>query len=97
MFFRFDQVDKKKIGEMELDSAGLRQLVKVKSKELANVKKLAAVILQKRNEVRVAHRGTDLRGRESVRPCRAFLRPPSAASRAHVSRWRRSCSSRWRR
>ena len=49
-------MDKKKIGEMELDSAGLRQLVKVKSKELANVKKLAAVILQKRNEVRVAHR-----------------------------------------
>ena len=92
-------MDKKKIGEMELDSAGLRQLVKVKSKELANVKKLAAVILQKRNEVRVAHRvtWTDLRGRESVRPCRAFLRPPSAASRAHVSRWRHSCSSRSRR
>ena len=45
------QVDKKKLGEMELDSAGLRQLVKLKTKELANVKKLASVILQKRNEV----------------------------------------------
>lgn len=43
--------DRKRIAEMELDSAGLRQLVKLKSKELANVKKLASIILHKRNEV----------------------------------------------
>jgi len=43
--------DGKRIAEMELDSAGLRQLVKLKSKELANVKKLASIILHKRSEV----------------------------------------------
>mmetsp|Transcript_33961 Transcript_33961/g.56167 ORF Transcript_33961/g.56167 Transcript_33961/m.56167 type:complete len:461 (-) Transcript_33961:310-1692(-) len=45
------QFDRRKMAEMELDSAGLRQLVKIKTKELNNVKKLAALILQKRNEV----------------------------------------------
>jgi len=45
------QSDKKKMAEIELDSAGLRQLVRLKTKELAHVKKLAAIILQKRNEV----------------------------------------------
>ena len=43
--------DGRRIAEMELDSAGLRQLVKLKSKELANVKKLASIILHKRSEV----------------------------------------------
>jgi len=43
--------DRKKMGELELDSAGLRQLVRLKTKELANVKRLAAIILQKRNDV----------------------------------------------
>ena len=43
--------DRKRIAEMELDSAGLRQLVKLKSKELANVKKLASIVLHKRSEV----------------------------------------------
>jgi len=43
--------DRKRIAEVELDAAGLRQLVKLKSKELANVKKLASIILHKRNEV----------------------------------------------
>eukprot|EP00310_Coccolithus_braarudii_P003431 CAMPEP_0183372700 /NCGR_PEP_ID=MMETSP0164_2-20130417/109190_1 /TAXON_ID=221442 /ORGANISM="Coccolithus pelagicus ssp braarudi, Strain PLY182g" /LENGTH=467 /DNA_ID=CAMNT_0025549451 /DNA_START=41 /DNA_END=1444 /DNA_ORIENTATION=- len=43
--------DRKKLAEVELDSAGLRQLVKLKTKELAHVKRLAAVILQKRNDV----------------------------------------------
>jgi len=45
------QADRKKIAEAELDSAGLRQLVRLKTKELAHMKRLAAVILQKRNEV----------------------------------------------
>jgi len=45
------ETDRKKIAEAELDSAGLRQLVRLKTKELASVKKLAALILQKRNEV----------------------------------------------
>ena len=39
---------------MELDSQGLRQLVRLKSKELTHVKRLASIILQKRNEVRRA-------------------------------------------
>jgi len=37
--------------ELELESQGLRQLLKLKSKELANVKRLAQLILEKRNEV----------------------------------------------
>ena len=45
------QAEQKKIAEAELDSAGLRQLVRLKTKELAHMKRLAAVILQKRNEV----------------------------------------------
>ena len=69
--------DRRKIAEMELDSQGLRQLVRMKTKELArdasrtwprtrthtsiahlpllplqaSVKKLAAIVLHKRNEV----------------------------------------------
>ena len=46
------QTDKKRIEEAELDSAGLRQLVRLKTKELSHMKRLASVILQKRNEVR---------------------------------------------
>jgi len=45
------QADRRKIAEAELDSQGLRQLVRLKSKELSHMKRLAAVILQKRNEV----------------------------------------------
>jgi len=45
------QADRKKIAEAELDSAGLRQLVRLKTKELGHIKRLATVILQKRNEV----------------------------------------------
>ena len=45
------QAGNKKINEAELDSAGLRQLVRLKTKELGHIKRLAAVILQKRNEV----------------------------------------------
>ena len=43
--------DRRKIAEMELDGQGLRQLVRMKTKELASVKKLAAIVLHKRNEV----------------------------------------------
>jgi len=43
--------DQRKIAEVELDSQGLRQLVKLKSKELTHMKRLASIILQKRNEV----------------------------------------------
>ena len=43
--------DRKRIAEVELDAAGLRQLVRLKCKELANVKKLASIILHKRNDV----------------------------------------------
>jgi len=43
--------DRRKTAEAEMDVAGLRQLVKMKTKELANVKRLAALVLQKRNEV----------------------------------------------
>jgi len=45
------QTDQRKIAEAQLDSQGLRQLVRLKSKELSHMKRLAAVILQKRNEV----------------------------------------------
>lgn len=45
------QQDRRKIAEAELDSQGLRQLVRLKTKELSHMKRLAAVILQKRNEV----------------------------------------------
>ena len=45
------QADRRKLAEVELDSAGLRQLVRLKAKELSHMKRLAAVILQKRNEV----------------------------------------------
>jgi len=45
------QTDRKKIAEAELDSAGLRQLVRLKTKELSHIKRLASVILHKRNEV----------------------------------------------
>ena len=45
------QADQRKLAEAEPDSQGLRQLVKLKSKELSHMKRLAAVILQKRNEV----------------------------------------------
>jgi len=45
------QTDQRKIAEAELDSQGLRQLVRLKTKELSHMKRLAAVILQKRNEV----------------------------------------------
>lgn len=48
---QLSQADKKKTAEAELDSAALRQLLRLKTKELAHMKKLAAVILQKRNEV----------------------------------------------
>ena len=43
--------DQRKLAEVELDSAGLRQLVRLKSKELTHMKRLASIILQKRNEV----------------------------------------------
>jgi len=43
--------DQRKLAEVELDSQGLRQLVKLKSKELTHMKRLASIILQKRNEV----------------------------------------------
>ena len=43
--------DQRKLAEIELDSQGLRQLVKLKSKELTHMKRLASIILQKRNEV----------------------------------------------
>jgi len=43
--------DQRKLAEVELDSQGLRQLVRLKSKELTHVKRLASIILQKRNEV----------------------------------------------
>ena len=43
--------DQRRISEVELDSAGLRQLVRLKTKEVSHMKRLAAIILQKRNEV----------------------------------------------
>jgi len=43
--------DQRRLAEVELDSQGLRQLVKLKSKELTHMKRLASIILQKRNEV----------------------------------------------
>ena len=43
--------DMRKIAEVELDSQGLRQLVRLKTKEVSHMKRLAAIILQKRNEV----------------------------------------------
>lgn len=45
--------DRKKAAEAELDAAGLRQLVRLKTRELANVKRLAALVLQKRSEVEI--------------------------------------------
>lgn len=45
------EADRRRLAEVELDSQGLRQLVRLKSKELSHMKRLAAVILQKRNEV----------------------------------------------
>lgn len=42
---------RKMTSEAETDAAGLRQLVKLRTKELTNVKRLAALVLQKRNEV----------------------------------------------
>jgi len=41
----------RKTRELELELSGMRQLIKLKSKELANVKRLAQLILEKRNEV----------------------------------------------
>lgn len=41
----------KQLAELQLELQGLRQLVKMKNKELNNVKKLAEIILQKRTEV----------------------------------------------
>jgi len=41
----------KAVKELELESGGMRQLLKLKAKELANVKRLAQLILEKRNEV----------------------------------------------
>ena len=38
--------DARKLAEIELDSQGLRQLVKIKSKELTHMKRLASIILQ---------------------------------------------------
>ena len=43
--------DMRKIAEVELDSQGLRQLVRLKTKEVTHMKRLSAIILQKRNEV----------------------------------------------
>lgn len=42
---------RKTTSEAETDAAGLRQLVKMRTKELTDVKRLAALVLQKRNEV----------------------------------------------
>ena len=45
------QADKRKLAEVELDTQGLRQLVRLKTKEVSHMKRLASIILQKRNEV----------------------------------------------
>jgi hypothetical protein len=45
------QADRRKLAEVELDSQGLRQLVRLKTKEVSHMKRLASIILQKRNEV----------------------------------------------
>ena len=45
------QTGGRRLAEAELDTQGLRQLVRLKSKELSHMKRLAAIILQKRNEV----------------------------------------------
>lgn len=42
---------RKMTSEAEMDAAGLRQLVNLRNKELSNLKRLAALVLQKRNEV----------------------------------------------
>merc|ERR1711865_443847 len=42
---------RKELEEATLDAAGLRQLVKLKNKELRNIKKLAQTILDQRTEV----------------------------------------------
>jgi hypothetical protein len=45
------EMTKKELEEQTLDAAGLRQLVKLKNKELRNIKKLAQTILDQRTDV----------------------------------------------
>jgi len=65
--------------DLELEASGMRGLLKLKAKELANVKRLAQLILEKRNEVETFL----LESIEEVSGCRAQAhlareRPPAA-------------------
>lgn len=48
---QLSSAERRKSTEAALDSHGLRSLLKLKTKELAHIKRLAAVVLQKRTEV----------------------------------------------
>ncbi|KAJ1639118.1 hypothetical protein T492DRAFT_571639, partial [Pavlovales sp. CCMP2436] len=63
----------KAVKELELESGGMRQLLKLKAKELANVKRLAQLILEKRNEVETFL----LESIEEVKENLARERPPA--------------------
>lgn len=47
----WDQTYGKEMNDLKLETAGLRQLVKMKAKELIKVKKLSQIILDQRTEV----------------------------------------------
>lgn len=69
----------RQVRELELESSGMRQLLKLKSKELANVKRLAQLILEKRNEVETFL----LESIEEVK-VRAHSAAPSAPARSEL-------------